>query len=157
VVVCVIGRDEAGNAGAPYSQLFEPSDEDHSGTTDAVEATTLEISGVVRYLERIAMPPDAIVTVRVEDVSLADAPATVVAEQVIEPTHEVPIPFSLTLDPAELDERHQYSMRAQITVDGELWWISDTVVPVSATEPTTGLDIVLVRISPVEPTTPQDW
>jgi putative lipoprotein len=108
----------------------------------------LEVSGTVAYRERIALPPGAIVTVRVEDVSVADAPAAVVAEQVIEPSHQVPIPFSLELDAADLDARHRYSLRAQITVGGELWFVTDTAIPVSASEPTTDLDLILVRASP---------
>jgi hypothetical protein len=34
VAVCVIGRVEAGNAGAPYGQVIEPSGEDAPGTTN---------------------------------------------------------------------------------------------------------------------------
>ncbi len=134
VAVCVIGSDEAGNEGAPYRELIE-----------ADVASTLEVSGVVRYRERMALPEGAIVTVRVEDVSLADAPAATIAEQVIEPTHQVPIPIAIFLDPTELDERRRYAVRAEITVDHDLLWTSDTNVPVSSSKPTTGLDLVLVR------------
>ena len=43
-------------------------------------ADFVTVSGSAAYLQRIAMPPDAVLTVRVEDVSRADAPATVLAE-----------------------------------------------------------------------------
>lgn len=33
------------------------------------------ITGTVAYRERIALPPNAVVTVTLEDVSLADAPS----------------------------------------------------------------------------------
>ncbi len=54
------------------------------------------VSGSAAYRQRIAMPPDAVLTVRVEDVSRADAPAPVLAET-SEPfgARQVPIAFSL--------------------------------------------------------------
>jgi putative lipoprotein len=135
VAVCVIGSDEAGNEAAPYRQLIE-----------AEAAPTLEVSGVVSYRERMALPEDAVVIVRVEDVSIADAPAVTIAEQVIVPTRQVPIPFSLTIDPTVLEERRRYAVRAEIRVDDVLLWVTDTVVPVSSSEPTTDLELVLVRV-----------
>ncbi len=52
------------------------------------------VTGTVTYLQRIALPPDAVVTIRIEDVSKADAPAEVIGEQVIQTEGaQVPIPF----------------------------------------------------------------
>ena len=42
VTVCVIGSDEAGNEGQPYSELIEASDGDPPDTTDAVDGTALQ-------------------------------------------------------------------------------------------------------------------
>jgi putative lipoprotein len=84
------------------------------------------VTGNVTYRERIALPPGATVTVRLQDVSRADAPAEVLAEQVIVPTTQVPIPFALQYDPARIDARHRYSVGARIEVDGKLWFVSDT-------------------------------
>ena len=36
------------------------------------------LMGTVTYLQRIALPPTAVVEVQLQDVSLADAPATVI-------------------------------------------------------------------------------
>lgn len=84
------------------------------------------VTGSVMYRERLALPPGAKVTVRLQDVSRADAPAEVLAEQVIVPTTQVPIPFALRYDPARIDARHRYSVSARIEVDGKLWFVSDT-------------------------------
>jgi putative lipoprotein len=84
------------------------------------------VTGSVTYRERMALPPGATVTVRLQDVSRADAPAEVLAEQVIVPTTQVPIPFVLEYDPARIDARHRYSVGARIEVDGKLWFVSDT-------------------------------
>jgi uncharacterized lipoprotein YbaY/heat shock protein HslJ/uncharacterized lipoprotein NlpE involved in copper resistance len=79
------------------------------------------VSGSATYRQRIAMPPDAVLTVRVEDVSRADAPAPVLAET-SEPfgTRQVPIAFSLNVPSATIDPRFSYVLRATITVDGQL-------------------------------------
>ena len=70
---------------------------DEFGNTAAVE--TIEVSGWVSHRQRVALPPGAVVTVRLSDVSRADAPSTVIAKEVIEPEHQVPIPFSLAVAP----------------------------------------------------------
>jgi putative lipoprotein len=110
-------------------------------------ADRLEVAGTVAYRERLALPPGAVITVRVLDVSRADAPSTTLAEQVITPDRQVPIPFSLTVDRSALDDRHTYALSAQITVDGRLWWTTDTHVPVPLDGPATGLEVLLVRTS----------
>ena len=46
-------------------------------------AATGQVTGSVTYRERIALPPTAVVQVRLVDVSRADAPAVLIAEQVI--------------------------------------------------------------------------
>ncbi len=51
------------------------------------------------YRQRIALPPGAVVRVALSDVSVADAPSTTVAEQVITPEHQVPIPLSARTPP----------------------------------------------------------
>ena len=83
------------------------------------------ISGEVSYRERIALPPNAVLTVRLSDVSLADAPASVVAEQKIEPAGQVPIRFEMKFDPAVIQPSTSYALQARITVDDKLWFIND--------------------------------
>jgi putative lipoprotein len=51
----------------------------------AIAAEEIAVTGEVSYRERIALPPNAVLTVRLLDVSMADAPETVVGEQKIEP------------------------------------------------------------------------
>lgn len=43
------------------------------------------VEGEASYRERIALPEDAVLTVQLADVSLADAPAAVIAERKVEP------------------------------------------------------------------------
>jgi putative lipoprotein len=104
------------------------------------------VTGNVTYRERIALPPGARVTVRLLDVSRADAPAEVLAEQVIVPTTQVPVPFSLQYDPARIDARHRYSVGARIEVEGKLWFVSDTHNGVITEGGPSEVDVVVRRV-----------
>jgi putative lipoprotein len=89
------------------------------------------VTGTVTYRPRIALPPGAVITVRLQDISLADAPAVLLDEVVITTNGEqVPIPFTLTYDPAAIEDRATYAVAARIEIDGRLAFISDTTVPV---------------------------
>jgi putative lipoprotein len=120
---------------------------DDAEGSDDVDDAKLEVAGAVIYRQRIALPAGAVLTVRVSDVSLADAPATVVAEQVVTADRQVPIPFRLLLDADALEDDRRYSLSAQIHIDGELRWTTDTHVPVTATAPMTDVQLLVVPAS----------
>ena len=86
------------------------------------------VSGKIAYRERIALPPSAQIEVRLDDVSLADAPARNLARQAFAAGgKQVPIAFTLTVDKSQLDPRHSYAVSARITGDdGKLMFITDT-------------------------------
>lgn len=108
------------------------------------------VTGTVTYLQRISLPPDAVVTVRIEDVSLADAPSEVIGEQVIETEgKQVPIPFEVTYKPSDVEDNHRYSVRARIEDgSGKLLFTSDTVMPViTGGNPTSDVEIVVVPVT----------
>ena len=108
------------------------------------------VTGSVTYRPRIALPPDAVVRVRLEDVSLADAPATVLAEQTIRTQgRQVPIAFTLDYDPARIEPRHRYAVRAEIRDgSGHLLWVSDTVHPVlTQGAPSEDVEIQMVQVN----------
>ncbi|WP_269931609.1 YbaY family lipoprotein [Aminobacter sp. HY435] len=84
------------------------------------------VTGEVFYRERIALPPNAVLSVQLADVSLADAPAKVLGEQTIDPAGQVPIKFSIPFDPAAVKPNMSYALQARISVDDKLWFINDT-------------------------------
>jgi putative lipoprotein len=93
-------------------------------------AHTPRVTGTVAYRERMALPPNATVRVLLEDVSVADAPATVVAEQIIRPEREVPVPFELRPERGAIDPRRRYAVRAEIAdADGRLRWTTTEAYP----------------------------
>ncbi len=74
-----------------------------------------EIVGQISYRERIALPPGAVAEIKLQDISIADRAATVLAEQRIEfAGQQVPVDFKLDVDADELESRGRYSVRAVI-------------------------------------------
>jgi putative lipoprotein len=104
------------------------------------------VTGSVTYRERIALLPDAVVTVQIQDTSRADAPAIVIGEQVIATMgRQVPIPFSVSYDPAAIDPRLRYTLSVRITDGGgRPLWISMQSYPViTQGNPTTDVEVVV--------------
>ena len=114
----------------------------------ALPGLTGVLTGTVAYLQRIALPPDAVIDVQLQDVSLQDAPATVIAsERYIAEGRQVPFPFELTYDPAAIDPKHTYAVAARITVDGKLRWINTQHTPVlTRGAPVTGVEILVESV-----------
>ena len=88
------------------------------------QAPKTSLDGEVYYLQRIALPPTATHSDSLQDVSLADAPAVVLDEQKGPVKGQVPLPFHLSYDPAQIKPGHRYSVSARIEVNGELMFIT---------------------------------
>ena len=82
------------------------------------------LDGEVFYLQRIALPPTAILNVSLHDVSKADAPVVVLARQSGPIKGQAPLPFSLEYDPKHVQPGHRYSVSARIEVEGKLLFIT---------------------------------
>lgn len=104
------------------------------------------ISGEVWYRERIALPPGAEVIVTLEDQSRADAPATVITDYTHIVDGQGPYPFRLVYDPAAIDERLTYGLRARIEQDGELVFTSTEHLDPFASEPGEPLRIMVSKL-----------
>ncbi|MFO7663041.1 MAG: YbaY family lipoprotein [Chloroflexota bacterium] len=106
------------------------------------------VTGTVTKLDRSALSPNAIVEVQLRETSIADAPATILATQTIPANgQELPLPFELSYDPAQIVSSGLYSIFATITVDGQLQYISQSANPVITNgAPTAGVEVL---VSPV--------
>jgi putative lipoprotein len=122
-------------------------------------AKTGVVAGTVAYRERMALPPDAVVQVQLSDVSLQDVPAQVVAETTLSPAgRQVPLPFELRYDPAKIEPRRRYAVRATIRSEGRLLFTTDTQVPVFTEGHPGKVDLMLVRVRSSEGAAPdQLW
>ena len=104
------------------------------------------IEGVASYRERIALPPDAVLEVKLLDVSLMDVPATELSGKLYALTG-VPARFTLDYDDALINEGGSYAVRASILKGDNLLFTTDTVHPVLTRGGTNTVDIVMVRVS----------
>ena len=108
--------------------------------------TTVQVSA--SYRERFLLPPGHTLIVRIEDVSLADAPARVMAEH-REPLDGRAPPYTATLGfpSAQIDPRHTYAVRAEIRDEADgLRFTTDTRHAVLTHGAPAGADIVMVGV-----------
>ncbi len=112
----------------------------HAQTTDGF----FTVSASVSTAGRIALPVQAVLTVQLEDVSRADARATVLA-QTSEAlgARRLPIAFSLKVPRAAIDPRLSYALRASIRVGSELRFTTTRHHAVLTRGAPTHLDLVL--------------
>lgn len=88
------------------------------------------VTGTATFQQRMALPAGAVFEALVQDVSRADAPASVVGSTRIVDPGNPPIAFSITVDPAKIEPRHRYSVRATIRAEGRLLFTTDRMQPV---------------------------
>ena len=85
------------------------------------------LSGTLTYRQRIAIPPQTEAIVRLLDVSRADAPATLIAEQRFRTDgRQMPLPFALTYDPARIDSRMSYAVSGELRVGERVLFLNTT-------------------------------
>ena len=105
------------------------------------------VTGTVTYRQRIALPASAVITVKLVDVSRADASSTLIAEQRIDTAgRQVPFTFSLPYKPTAIQERNRYAVQAQITDNDRLIYISDVSYPVITQGNLKTAEIVVVPV-----------
>jgi putative lipoprotein len=118
------------------------------------ESADATLTGTVTYRPRIALPPNAVLSVKLLDVSRADAPSVTLTEtRVGTDGDQVPLPFSLDYASADVEPRNRYVVRAEIfDAAGVLLWTTDTAVPVlTQGAPRDGVEVVLAQVTEVDP------
>jgi uncharacterized lipoprotein YbaY/heat shock protein HslJ len=112
------------------------------------------VSVTATYRERIAMPPGVVFEARLEDVSRADAPSILIGEARIEDAGNPPYRVTIDYDPAAIDARFTYAVRASLTHEGKLLFTTDTHVPVLTRGAPDAAEIVMVRVASSEASAP---
>jgi len=112
-----------------------------------VPAQGATLSGTATYRERMALPPEAAFEAVVEDVSRADAPATVIGRIELTPAGQVPIRFDIPYDESRVQPGHGYAVRARVTLGGRLLFTTTQSYPVLKPEASTGVELMMQRVS----------
>ena len=109
------------------------------------------VEGTVTWRERIALPPDTVLVVQLQDTSRADAPAQVVSQQTIRLLNlQPPFHIQLPVEANRLNPSAQYTVSARVTSNAgnRLLFINDTAHPVLTRGAGNRADMVLVRTGP---------
>jgi len=112
------------------------------------------VSGTVWIRQRIALPPDAVLTVTLSDASRADAPSKVVSQWVVRTEgKQAPFHFSLPYNPADIQPGARTLLSAAIMHDGKMLFVTDSVQQVNVTG-NQQQDLTLIPVSSI-PSEPQ--
>lgn len=84
------------------------------------QSTMRTLNTEVFYLDRSMLPPNAELTVTLEDVSKMDVAATVISSKLTTLDTAPPYRVALTYDEALIKDNMRYNVRAQIRKDGKL-------------------------------------
>jgi putative lipoprotein len=93
---------------------------------------TGELRGTATYLERIALPPNAVFEATLEDVSKAGAKSEVIGSTRIESPGNPHIAFVIPYDRSRIEPQRRYAVRARILVDGKLLYTTDQYYPLAS-------------------------
>lgn len=131
-----------------------------TGTGAGSEGSTMgRIEGTVLYRERMLLPPGAEVEIQLQDISKPDAMATVLATVLLTPQGGPPYPFAIEYDPAIIDARLRYALRATISHGDSLMFASTDYIDAFGGNP---VEVLVRRMTePVKHSVPgldgQQW
>ncbi|CAK9884128.1 MAG: putative lipoprotein YbaY [Candidatus Erwinia impunctatus] len=104
------------------------------------------VKGVIVLGHRAVLPADAALTVRLSDISRADAPASILSQIVVLTCGtQPPFSFSLPFDATDIAPHGNVTLSATVSVGGKVTFINDEVIPVITNGVLDG-DIVLKAV-----------
>ena len=119
---------------------------------ESTDKVMTPIEGTVSYRERMMPPPGSVLEIQLQDISIADAPAQVIStlEQPVQ--GGPPYSFTMDFDPASIEARHTYSLRATIRRgDALVFTTTEYIDPFSGP-----VQIMLTKVARSSPDKPAD-
>jgi uncharacterized lipoprotein YbaY len=89
-----------------------------------------KVSGTIEFKGEAKFEADTVARVTLADVSVEDAPAKKIGEQVIKELKKFPIAFEVEYDPAAIEKGHTYAIQVRIETKKRLDFVNDTRVEV---------------------------
>ena len=109
-------------------------------------ATGASVSGMVRTLESIPLPPDSVAHVILVDVTSLDAPRAIASQTITQPP-QLPFPFTVNYDSSIINPEHTYSAQACIRFEDQLRFASSKSYPVITRGSSGSVEVI---VEPVE-------
>lgn len=112
-------------AAAP--QVAEPAPAAEPAAPAVTPAMTAGVTGTVSFRSRKALPAQARIKVQLLEAAAANAPATLMGEQIIEiKGRRTSYAFRIAYDPKAIAAGNRYELSARILADDALLFINDT-------------------------------
>ena len=93
--------------------------------------TQPNVSGTVWIRQKVALPPDAVLTVTVSDATMADAPSKIIALKAVRTEgKQSPFSFVLPFNPADVQPNARILLSAAISINDKVVFITDSVKPI---------------------------
>ena len=105
------------------------------------------LAGTATYAGGLPLPPDAVFEVTRLEVPRADAPARVIGSMLTGGPGASPITFRIPYDPDRIDTTHRYVLRARLTADRSVLYLTDQPWPVRIRGSTAEAAISLVPVT----------
>ena len=125
--------EASGDTGSTDAAAGGTETADTTSSSDGM-AGMASVTGTVYYLQRSALPPDAMVEVSIHNKQLADAPPEMTLLGMTAFTadgNQVPLPYTVVYSPQDVMEGALYSVGATIRDgSGKLLFVSTTAIPV---------------------------
>ncbi|TKI06267.1 YbaY family lipoprotein [Martelella alba] len=107
------------------------------------------VSGSVWIRQRIALPPDAVLTVTLSDASVPDVPSTIIAQRVMRTNgRQAPFSFLLPYAPSSIRPNARILLSAAVTENGRVTLMTEQVKQV-ITNGNTKQDLTLIPVTSV--------
>lgn len=91
------------------------------------------------------LPVGNLITVQIQDTSRADAPAIILAAQIINGATSLPTSYQIKVSREDLEKTFQASLSVRIEdAEGKLLFITDTIYPVTMTQTTIDISVIAV-------------
>ncbi len=105
------------------------------------------VTGTITYREHVTLTPDAEIRIKLLNVSQADTAAVEFATTLITNPGQVPVTFKLKFNPAEIEERYTYVIRADIYDRSRRLFTTDTAYPVLTRGNDANVDLTLIAMN----------
>lgn len=114
------------------------------------------VAGKAVYTENLTLPENSVFTVTLEDISLADAPSVELGETVISACGQIPISFKITFDDEKIKLGNRYAIRAKVTQNDKLLYITDTLNSVFSGQDDKNINLIMKRIYKIPKSRPME-
>ncbi len=123
-------------------EFFAPKDDASKNTTDINT-----VNGSIMVLQRIALPKNAIITVTLSDASLFGVPSVILSQKSYNTKgHQSPFPFEINYKKSEVRPDAKVIVSATISVEGKLWYVTESLYEVVNNGVDNNVDMVLTAV-----------